>query len=108
MRGLVIRYPKALLVGCLAVLACQNTKLQGVVSETQQIDTFDQTTRAQSDILWVVDNSGSMAREQDQLAASFPKFFAYLQEAQLDYRIGVTTTDVTTFPALAGDLFGSP
>src|ERR1700722_4211196 len=105
MRGLVIRYPKALLVGCLAVLACQNTKLQGVVSQTSQIDTFSQTTRAQSDILWIVDDSGSMAREQDQLAASFPKFFAHLQAAEVDYPPALTPRDI--FPQ-GGDLVGNP
>jgi hypothetical protein len=108
MRGLVIRYPQVLLLACLAALACRPTTLAQQKSQTSQVDTFSQTALAQSDILWVVDDSGSMAREQDQLAASFPKFFSYLQGAQLDYRIGVTTTDVLTLPANAGNLVGNP
>ncbi len=107
MRELVIPFPKAPLAVLLLALGCQQTKLV-VQNEAAQVDTFDQATRAQTDILWVVDNSGSMAREQDQLAASFPKFFTYLQGAQLDYRIGVTTTDVITFPTQAGNLVGTP
>jgi hypothetical protein len=48
-----------------------------------------------------------MASEQAALAASFPKFFAHLQNASppLDYRIGVTTSDIF---ATAGQLVGSP
>jgi len=107
MRDLVTPFPKARLAVLVLALGCQQTKL-AATGQGQQVDTFDQTTRTQADILWVVDNSGSMEREQIQLGDSFPKFFAYLQEAQLDYRIGVTTTDVITFPQNAGDLFGTP
>jgi len=105
MRGLVKLFSKSFLpVLCAGFTASACRSDQLVKSSNQRTDTFDQSTRAQSDILWVIDDSGSMAREQDQLAASFPKFFAYLQSAQLDYRIGVTTTDTITFPAQAGDL----
>lgn len=49
------------------------------------------------DILFVIDNSGSMREEQDNLIANFPAFAAvvdnYLTDsgAPLDYRIAVTT-----------------
>ena len=46
------------------------------------------------DILFVIDNSGSMAEEQARLARNFPAFIAELDGMQADYRIGVTTTDV--------------
>jgi hypothetical protein len=46
------------------------------------------------DILFVIDNSGSMAEEQARLARNFPAFIAALDDMQADYRIGVTTTDV--------------
>jgi hypothetical protein len=58
------------------------------------VDVFNQATLGKSDILWVVDDSGSMAREQSQLASSFPKFFQHLQSQLVDYRIAVTTSDV--------------
>ncbi len=51
------------------------------------------------DILFVIDNSGSMDREQANLTANFPKFIEVLNDFQggeLDYRVGVTTT---SFPA---------
>jgi hypothetical protein len=47
------------------------------------------------DILFVIDNSGSMAQEQANLSANFPKFIEVLNAARdgaLDYRVGVTTT----------------
>jgi hypothetical protein len=47
------------------------------------------------DILFVVDNSGSMSEEQAKLAASIDTLVATLDSAvvPVDYRIGVTTTD---------------
>lgn len=51
------------------------------------------------DILFVIDNSGSMAEEQDNLASNFPMFAqlidTYMNSAgmQLDYHVAVTTTD---------------
>jgi len=50
------------------------------------------------DIVFVVDDSGSMDQEQTNLAANFPKFITVLDSfktksgAKLDYRVAVTTT----------------
>ena len=47
------------------------------------------------DILFVIDNSGSMGVEQGTLAANFPGFIDVLEAQQFgaSYRIGLTTTD---------------
>jgi len=47
------------------------------------------------DILFVVDNSGSMSEEQASLSSSFAALIDVLERPELDadYRIGVTTTD---------------
>lgn len=51
------------------------------------------------DIVFVVDNSGSMKEEQTNLAANFPKFVKVIDDYKtksgdaLDYRIAVTSTD---------------
>lgn len=47
------------------------------------------------DILFVIDNSGSMGEEQATLARNFSAFIDVLEEEQVDanYRIGITTTD---------------
>jgi hypothetical protein len=53
------------------------------------------------DILFVVDNSGSMEEEQQNLAANFPMFVNIIENyvtsagSHLDYHIAVTTTDRT-------------
>lgn len=47
------------------------------------------------DILFVIDNSGSMGQEQENLAANFPGFIQVLEDyGDLDYRVAVTTTGV--------------
>ena len=47
------------------------------------------------DILFVIDNSGSMAEEQALLSKNFASFINVLEEKDVDanYRIGITTTD---------------
>ncbi|MEM7159237.1 MAG: vWA domain-containing protein [Myxococcota bacterium] len=47
------------------------------------------------DVLFVVDNSGSMGEEQAVLASNFSAFVEFLErpEVDADYRIGITTTD---------------
>jgi hypothetical protein len=53
------------------------------------------------DILFVVDNSGSMAEEQAALATAFPQFVSVIENytnqtgQHLDYHIAITTTDIT-------------
>jgi hypothetical protein len=46
------------------------------------------------DILLVVDNSCSMGDEQAQLSEGFDRFVEYFEVADVDYHIGVTTTDM--------------
>jgi hypothetical protein len=44
------------------------------------------------DVLFVIDNSGSMGEEQTNLTANFPGFITVLDQSGLDYRVAVTTT----------------
>jgi hypothetical protein len=44
------------------------------------------------DVLFVIDNSGSMGQEQTNLIANFPAFISVLDASGLDYRVAVTTT----------------
>lgn len=50
------------------------------------------TSCSKMDILFVVDNSGSMGQEQTNLAQNFPLFIDVLEQRNLDYRVGITTT----------------
>lgn len=93
------------LVALGAFAGCGQPHLYATPPPGTMIDAFDQLTVAKTDILWVVDDSGSMAAEQAELASSFPKFFAHLESSQLDYRIAVTTMDIFD---TAGRLVGNP
>lgn len=57
-----------------------------------QTDTFNQGAGV-VDILWVVDNSGSMATERTRLAGSFQRFIDTLAATQTDFQVGVIATD---------------
>lgn len=60
------------------------------------------------DILFVIDDSGTMAAEQQMLVDGFDGFVSVLEDyetsaaSQLDYRIGVTTTGVSTHYSVDG------
>ncbi len=57
-------------------------------------DSFHQPERPKVDVLWVVDDSGSMQDEQTNLANNFAAFINSTSTLDTDYHIGVTTTDV--------------
>jgi len=60
------------------------------------------------DVLFIVDNSGSMLDDQALLASNFSSFFALaLTDRSIDFRLGVTTTDVLSPGAAGGRLVGS-
>ena len=66
-------------------------------SEFQQASVFEPR---KLDVLFVVDNSGSMSSSQSSLATNFPSFINYFKNKGYNYRIAVTTTD-----AFYGDQF---
>jgi len=70
-----------------------------------QTDTFFQEIRRTVDILLVVDNSCSMVDEQQKLAANFDNFIQQFLEADVNYQIGVVTTDMSD-PEHRGRLVG--
>ncbi len=58
-----------------------------------QIDVYFQEVRNVVDVLLVVDNSCSMIDEQEKLADNFQAFIDAFEGANVDYQIGVVTTD---------------
>lgn len=60
-------------------------------------EVFEQPPAVETDLLVVVDNSGSMEEEQASLAADFLPFVEVLVAAQADYRLAVLTTDDARF-----------
>ncbi len=68
-------------------------------------DTFRQDSKPKADILLVIDNSCSMYDKQQSLATNFASFVKYATASQVDFQIGVTTTDMDVE---AGKIVASP
>lgn len=64
--------------------------MPGVVSRS----TFEGSAIPSVDFLFVIDNSTSMAPKQRVLAASIPQFFQVIDSLNVNYHIGVATTDI--------------
>ncbi len=70
---------------------------------SDQTDVFRQPTEVKSDVLFVVDNSGSMGEEQSALASNFGSFIQHAISLQVDYHIGVVTTEVNSAESNRGN-----
>ncbi len=77
------------------------------LGETMYTDEFVQRLAEASDVLFVVDNSGSMTEERQALIDNFAFFLQYLVGTSLDYHIGIVTLDDPEDPPI-GTLLGSP
>ena len=75
-------------------------------ADRHQVDEFVQGSGQEVDVLFVVDNSGSMAEEQDNLARNFSDFIRGADEFQNDFQLGVVTTEAQGDQA--GWLIGEP
>ncbi|MGC4115556.1 MAG: choice-of-anchor D domain-containing protein [Myxococcales bacterium] len=59
-----------------------------------QTDIFAQDPQPKVDVLFIVDNSGSMSDEQSSLGSNFDSFIKFALAQGVDYHIAVTTTGV--------------
>lgn len=62
-------------------------------TDKHQKDTFTQATQPLVDLLFVMDNSGSMGGYQSKLSQEAPKFVQAALSKNVDYHFGVTTSD---------------
>jgi hypothetical protein len=69
-----------------------------VVLLNDRVEKFTQNTAKNGDvdILWVIDNSGSMADEQAALGKNFSSFINQFLAKDIDFKMGITTTDGTS------------
>lgn len=88
-------------VGC----ECPPPRLVNTLPPDVRVDTYTQQAASKIDVLWVVDNSGSMAPRQENLARNFGSFIQEFTRNSIDYRIAVTTTDIFKE---AGRFVGTP
>ena len=89
------------LVGC----ECRPPGLVKTLPPDVRVDTYTQQAASKIDVLWVIDNSGSMAARQENLARNFGSFISEFSRNAIDYRIAVTTTDIFKE---AGRFVGTP
>ncbi len=94
-----------LLALVLSGLSCDRTRLTKVLPPNVRVDAYSQESASNIDVLWVIDNSGSMAPRQENLAKNFQSFMDVFQKSGINYRLAVTTTD--TFKE-KGELVGNP
>jgi hypothetical protein len=81
----------------------------GVGSEDPYYEeTFHQGEPGPVDILWVVDNSGSMEDEILRVKEEFSVFIGEFVEMDLDFHLGAITTDMDFLEDDAGRLQGDP
>ncbi|MCA9662515.1 MAG: VWA domain-containing protein [Myxococcales bacterium] len=80
------------------LLGCLDHPLKLVEYDKTQVDQsgIQLAINKDVDILFVIDDSGSMAEEQALLSANFGSFIGVLEEddVKANYRIGITTTDM--------------
>lgn len=82
------------LVAVFSLVGCSQQKF-GTVDQTNH---FGQsaTYNNKVDILWVVDNSNSMAQHQQRIAQEVPGFINALKATGMDFHMGVTTMDCSS------------
>ncbi len=95
-------------------------------TQAHQVDAFTQNTEPKTDVLWVIDNSGSMSPKQDFLGQNARTFIQQANLTSNDYQVAVIATEWsgtagTGFPHKAnsasaypgadiwpGEFFGNP
>jgi len=89
----------ALLTVLLALPACEDYLFDQVCPEaiSEVARTVPALEPTPADILFVVDNSGSMREEQENLAANFASFIDALSGGGGDFRLAIITTDGAGF-----------
>ncbi|MHB8874822.1 MAG: vWA domain-containing protein [Myxococcaceae bacterium] len=100
-----MRTPLFYLGAILALTACPEAKLRKTLPPDVRIDAYDQQSASKIDVLWVIDDSGSMAPHQENLAKNFQAFIDLFTKGAVDYRLAVTTTDIFK---VQGQFKGSP
>ena len=74
--------------------------------DDEQTDVFIQQPGNKVDVLFVVDNSGSMSDEQKSLSNNFGSLLTSAATWSTDYNLGVVTTDMEENNPMAGKLMG--
>ncbi len=98
----------------LAGAACGRTELDAAIplptgSPIATAPTFNESVNSDLDIVFMIDNSGSMQQEQDNLARNFPVFISALEslpEGLPNVHIGVVSSDLGAGPYSGANVEG--
>ena len=78
----------------LANVACGSRNMSfDLLAESASFNQSAAEVNGKIDVLWVIDNSGSMDTSQQAIAANFQRFIAKFQQNGFDFQIAVTTSD---------------
>lgn len=100
----VIRGPRMMSTNLMKALSCFFAFLLGIGCSSGQSFNLQNSSQAFAqqvmyaktvDILWVIDNSGSMSPRQSMLATQVPDFVTAINATGLDYQMAVTTMDMS-------------
>lgn len=77
-----------------ALFGCSNgTPSFSLLADENSFDQNPSITNGKIDILWVIDNSGSMDSSQQNVAQNFSSFIQLFNSKGMDYRMAVITTE---------------
>lgn len=89
MKGLKV----SVLLAMLAATACNHGEgSYSILSDDQVFHQNSATQDTKIDVLWVIDNSGSMATSQQNLADNFNSFISEFSKSGYDFQLAITTT----------------
>ncbi|MEQ1570350.1 MAG: vWA domain-containing protein [Myxococcota bacterium] len=91
-----------------AAVVLSGCSIENTILPGHATDVFYQEVVDQVDILFVVDNSASMAEEQEALASGFGSFIGELETANSNFHVGVVSTSQDTTDPERGQLLGDP
>ncbi len=100
MKNLVI-----ILAGLMLVACGQSQEASFSLGSTEEklSQSFEIITESQKvDVLWVIDNSGSMKSSQEALAANFESFSNKFVDKDYDFQMAITTTDAYKASGFSG------
>src|ERR1700688_1784258 len=80
------------------LICCQRTQIHRVLPADVRIDEFPQVSSARLDALFLVDDGPYMDVHEKRVADSFHRFVDYLALNQIDWHLGLVSSDVIAQP----------
>jgi len=94
MKNLKLILQSLLITSFLTTVGCdKHARSFSILDDTAEYKQNGATFSRKIDILWVIDNSGSMESSQNNLAQNFLAFYNRFEKLNFDFHMAVTTTD---------------